>query len=91
MVDLLNKCPPQDQAVQWQCINNIIIPNPNNYHFIIPEMQVEANLGERGDLEWIKRLLVQDKNSNPELVKPAFYRYLATQEQHLPLEQYKNY
>ncbi|AUH73039.1 prepilin peptidase [Legionella sainthelensi] len=89
VVDLLNKCPPQDQAVQWQCINNIIIPNPNNYHFIIPEMQVEANLGERGDLEWIKRLLVQDKNSNPELVKPAFYRYLATQEQHLPLEQYK--
>lgn len=89
VVDLLNKCPPQDQAVQWQCINNIIIPNPNNYHFIIPEMQVEANLGERGDLEWIKRLLVQDKNSSPELVKPAFYRYLATQEQHLPLEQYK--
>ncbi|KTD15531.1 coiled-coil protein [Legionella gratiana] len=88
-VDLLNKCRPQDQAVQWQCINNIIISNPNNFHFIIPEMQVETNLGERGELEWIKRLLVQNKNSNPELVKPAFYRYLATQEQHLPLEQYR--
>ncbi|WP_133135559.1 preprotein translocase subunit SecA [Legionella rowbothamii] len=89
MVALLNKCHPQDQAVQWECINKISIPEPNNFHFIIPEMQTEANLGERGDIEWIKRLLAQDKNSNPELVKPAFYRYLATQEQHLPLEQYK--
>lgn len=89
IVDLLNKCPPQDLAAQWQCINNITIPNPNVYHFIIPEMQVETNLGERGELEWIKRLLTQDNNSNPELVKPAFYRYLATQEQHLPLEQYR--
>ncbi len=89
LIDLLNKCHPHDQAFQWQCINNIIIPNPNNFHFIIPEMQVETNLGERGELEWVKRLLVQDKNSNPELVKPAFYRYLATQEQHLPLDQYR--
>lgn len=88
-LDLLHKCRPQDQATQWACIHNIIIPTPNHFHFIIPEMQVEANLGEKGDLEWIKTLLIQNKNSNPELVKPAFYRYLATQEQHLPVEQYR--
>lgn len=89
LLDLLNKCSPQDQATQWQCINNITFLKPNHFHFIIPEMQMETHLGEKGELEWIKTLLKQEQNSNPKVIEPTFYRYIATQKHHLPLEQYK--
>lgn len=85
ILTLLNQCPPQDQAVQWDCCHEITVPSNHDYHFIIPEMKLEEDLGSKGDLEWIKT----DKSSKPEQVKPAFYRYLAKRAQHLPLEQYE--
>lgn len=92
LLALLHKCPKQDQVVQWRCFDSIIIPStqPNDFHFIIPEMKAEENLGVKAQLEWIKDLLNQNKDTNPELIKSAFYQYIAKRTQHLPIEQYRN-
>jgi hypothetical protein len=88
LLTLLNKCHPEDRAIQLECIHTITIPKDNPYHFIIPEMQLGTDLGNKPkNLEEIKGLI--NNGSDPQLVLPAFYRYLATQEQHLPLDKYK--
>ena len=86
MIALLKKCPSQDREVQWRCINNVDVSEQTEVHFIIPEMR----LGEQHpDLTEMKAIIERSPESDPERIKPAFYRYLATQKQHLPLKKYE--
>ncbi|CEG55673.1 preprotein translocase subunit SecA [Legionella fallonii] len=86
MIALLQKCPPQDREVQWKCISNVDVSEQADVHFIIPEMK----LGEQHpDLAEMKTIIERTPESAPERIKPAFYRFLAQQKQHLPLKQYE--
>lgn len=86
MIALLKKCPARDREVQWKCINNVDISGQSDVHFIIPEMK----LGEQHpNLAEMKTAIERSPESDPMSIKPAFYRFLAQQKQHLPLKQYE--
>ena len=88
MLTLLKQCPAHDRKVQWECMSGVDVSRHEKFRFIIPEMKIEDTT--LLDLEnGVKSLLGTKPVGNPELLKPAFYRYLAAQKQHLPLEQYQ--
>lgn len=86
MVELLQKCPKQDRDIQWRCINNITIPEQTDMHFIIPEMKLEE---QHPGLVEMSAIIERAPESDPELILPVFYRYIAKQKQHLPLKNYE--
>lgn len=87
MIALLKKCPEQDREVQWKCINNVDVSKQADVHFIIPEMKLEER---HPDLAEMSAIIERNPKSDPNIIKPAFYRYLAKQRQHLPLKQYEH-
>ena len=88
MITLIQKCPEHDRAVQWACMHAIDLKQQNNEHFIIPEMD-QGIKQPIATLDEFKALIQINPSMNPQDIKPALYRYLATRKRHLPLQQYR--
>lgn len=86
MLSLLKRCPASDRAVQLACLNEAEVSKYPDFHFIIPEMRLGK---DNPTMEALKQILKHGEDIDPGICKAVFYRYLATQNQHLPIEQYR--
>ncbi len=86
LLEFMQKCPVQDRAAQWVCLDRVDFLNaPPDYAFVVPEMKIESDIKSLDD--FIKEI---NEKTNIDDFIAAFYRYIATQKNHLPLSVYQN-